>query len=71
MNNDTVEFFVANSQRPFLIVDSHFTPDEGELISVKGKTYKVIARSFSVDYSQTPQQCMRCNLIVEAAKEQV
>lgn len=69
MNNDTVQFFLADRQRPFLIMDSHFAPNEGELIYVKGKTYKVLARSFSVDYSETPNQCMRCNLIVETAKE--
>ena len=62
---DTVEFYFADRRHPFLVIDSSFSPDEGELISIKGKTYKVLGRSFSVDQSDTSMRRMRCNLIVE------
>ena len=64
--SDTVEFYENGKQRPFLTVDSSFQPDDGDLISIKGKTYKVLGRSFAVDYVGEPHKAMRCNVIVEA-----
>jgi len=63
--SDTVEFYENGKQRPFLIVDSAFQPNDDDLISIKGKTYKVLGRSFSVDYVGEPLKAMRCNVIVE------
>lgn len=63
---DTVEFYLEKSQRPFLIVDSSIAPNEGELVNIRGETWKVIGRSFAIDYSDNSvQRCMRCNLIVK------
>jgi hypothetical protein len=62
---DTVEFYKNGQRRPFLIVDSTFQPNDDDLISIKGKTYKVLGRSFAVDYAGEPLKAMRCNVIVE------
>ena len=64
-NGDTVEFYLPDKVNPFLIVDSSFQPNDGDLVSIKGVTYVVLGRSFSVDYSGKPEQAMRCNVIVE------
>ena len=66
MNTDSVEFFEGASKAPFLIVDSSFQPNDGDLISIEGRTWEVIGRSFSVDYSGTSRERMRCNVIVKA-----
>ena len=63
--SDTVEFYHNGSQRPFLVVDSSFQPDDGDLINIKALTYKVMGRSFSVDYSDEPGKRIRCNVIVK------
>lgn len=63
---DRVEFFDGNSKQPFLWLDSSFQPSDGDLVSIEGKTWEVIGRSFSVDYSGTSRQLMRCNVIVRA-----
>ena len=66
---DTVEFYLGWQRQPFLIVDSSIAPNEGELVSIRGETWKVIGRSFAVDYAdQRTQRSMRCNLIVEKVK---
>ena len=62
---DTLEFYLADSQRPFLIVDSALQPDEGDLVSIRNTTYKVIGRSYAVDYADQSVRRARCNLIVE------
>lgn len=63
---DRVEFFNGNSKQPFLWLDSSFQPSDGDLVSIEGKTWEVIGRSFSLDYSGTARQLMRCNVIVRA-----
>lgn len=63
--SDTVEFYEDGKSRPFLIVDSAFQPNDGDQISIKGATYKVLGRSYSVDYADdSRQKAMRCNVIV-------
>ena len=63
--SDTVEFYHNGSQRPFLVVDSSFQPSDGDVINIKALTYKVIGRSFSVDYSGEPRKRVRCNVIIK------
>lgn len=65
--SDAVEFYLEGKQNPFCIVDSHFQPEAGDLVSIKGETWEVAGRSFSVDYSGKPEARMRCNVIVRAA----
>lgn len=66
---DIVEFYLEKHTHPFLIVDSSFQPNDGDLISISKVTYKVIGRSFSVDHSdQRSSRSMRCNVIVEKVK---
>ena len=66
METDSIEFFEDKSKTPFLTVDSSFQPNDADLISIEGKTWEVIGRSFSVDYARTGNQRMRCNVIVKA-----
>jgi len=62
---DRIEFYLNKHQRPFLIVNSSFQPNDGDLISIEKVTYKVLGRSFSVDYAREPDEQVRCNVIVE------
>ena len=65
---DSIEFYLNDSLRPFLIINSSFQPEEGDLVNINNITYKVIGRSFTIDYSETPGRAIRCNLIVDTLK---
>lgn len=65
---DRVEFYEDGVSSPFLWLESSFQPADGDLISILGKTWKVIGRSFSVDYADKTHRQMRCNVIVRAAE---
>ena len=61
-----VEFYLGASHMPFCTVDAEFQPNEGDYVSIKGCTYKVIGRSFTVDHADRfTERNMRCNVIVE------
>ena len=64
---DTVEFYREASQHPFCAVAASFQPHAGDLVNIKGETWVVVGRSFSVDHSDTPSKAMRCNVIVHPA----
>lgn len=52
-----------------LALDSSFAPDEGDLINIKGQTYRIVGRSFTIDRSDDPfERQVRCNVIVELAE---
>lgn len=61
-----VEFYKEGVQQPFCGVAAGFQPEEGDLVSIKGETWKVVGRSFSVDYAGTANAEMRCNVIVRS-----
>lgn len=63
--SDKLEFYFEDKQYPFLMLDSAFQPNDGDLVNIKGVTYKVLGRSFSVDHSGKTDQSIRCNVIVE------
>lgn len=63
--SDTMEIYVNNHQIPFLIIESSFQPNEGDLINIRKVTYKVVGRSFTVDHADEPGRSVRCNVIVE------
>lgn len=46
-------------------MDSSFAPNEGDLINIKKTTYRIVGRSFTIDYAGEVGQCIRCNIIVE------
>lgn len=49
---------------------SSFAPMEGELLNMRGITYRVIGRSFTIDQADNPRLAqMRCNLIVEPTED--
>lgn len=62
---DVVEFYRNKVMQPFLCIESSFAPQDNDLINIRGETYKVLGRSFSVDYAGTMQQRVRCNVILE------
>jgi hypothetical protein len=67
--SDTLEFYLGDAQRPFLAIKSSFQPNDDDLVNIKGKTYKVLARSFTVDHADDMwQRSIRCNVIVEKQK---
>lgn len=64
--SDTVEFFLRDQPQPFLVVDSAFQPNDGDLVNIRKVTYRVLGRSFTVDYADQPRRRqMRCVVIVE------
>lgn len=66
---DIVEFYLLHSPSPFLRVQSSFAPVEGDLINIRGVTYIVVGRSFSVDHGDEPVYMQaRCNVLVEVYK---
>lgn len=65
--SDCLEFFKVGVKTPFLRIDSAFQPNDGDLVSILGKTWVVVGRSFSVDYADKLHRSIRCNVIVRAA----
>lgn len=59
-----VEFYLGTNAYPFCTVEAEFQPNEGELINIKGCTYRVLGRSFTVDNADSVRS-MRCNVIVK------
>lgn len=65
---DKIEFYLGDSIQPFLIMESSFQPNEGDVVSILGVTYDVLGRSFSVDHADKyAERSIRCNVIVEVA----
>jgi hypothetical protein len=61
-----VEFYLGTSQHPLCTGDAEFQPNDGDLVNISKVTYKVLARSFTVDYADSfVERRMRCNVIVE------
>ena len=65
MSSDRIEFYLDGKENPFCIVRSAFQPNDGDLVNIRGITYKVIGRSFTVDRAGEHDQSARCNVIVE------
>jgi hypothetical protein len=67
--SDKIEFFLGNSALPFLTMESSFQPNDGDKINIKGVTYEVLGRSFTVDHADDiRQRSIRCNVIVKKSK---
>jgi hypothetical protein len=64
-----VEVYKGNSQDPFAAVDAEFQPSSGDLINIRGVTWEVIGRSFTIDDAGGPLQRMRCNVIVKENRD--
>lgn len=61
-----VEFYLGAAQQPFCIIEAEFQPNDGDFVNIKGCTYKVTGRSFTVDHADSfTQRSMRCNVIVQ------
>ena len=63
--SESVEFYLGEAPRPFMSVASSFQPNVDDLIFIAKVTYRVIGRSFTVDYSNKPSKHFRCNVIVK------
>ena len=66
---DKIEFYMQDSNLPFKHIDSSFAPLKGDLINIKKIIYKVVDRSFTIDYDGEWGQQIRCNVIVTEYKE--
>jgi len=63
---DKLEFYLEDKQMPFLTLDSSFQPNDGDLVNIKGVTYEVLGRSFTVDHAdKMAERSIRCNVIVK------
>ncbi len=64
--SDKIEFYLDDRKHPFLTIESSFQPNTRDLVNIKGETYKVLGRSFTVDHADDiRQRSIRCNVIVE------
>lgn len=68
-SSDRVEFYLGDSAQYFQALGSSFQPNDGDMIVIQGQEYRVLARSFTVDYADQPSRQMRCNVIVEKVKK--
>lgn len=67
--SDTIELYNCAAQAPFLKMKSSFAPLEGDLLSIRGRTWEVLGRSFSVDNANEQHSSIRCNVIVKLAQK--
>jgi len=66
MKPDVIEIYLYNAAHPFASVQSSFNLTEGDLINIKGVTYRVVAWSFAIDHADDyAERQMRCNVVVE------
>ena len=65
MNTDKMEFYFEDKQQSFCIVNSAFQPNDGDLVNIRGVTYEVVGRSFTVDRGGEMDAAARCNIIVK------
>ena len=64
-NNDKVEFY--NGKNLVAAVNSSMVPPIGSYISIRKKTWEIVAVSFAVDHADERAECgMRCNVDVQA-----
>lgn len=68
--SDTIEFYHDGEKNPFFSLLSSFQPNDGDLMNIRGVTYRVIGRSFTVDHlGDLALQKIRCNVILEKYEE--
>ena len=61
--SDKIEFYKAGTDELIDAVESSMIPREGQLISIRGETWKVICVTLTIDYSGHPViSRMRCNV---------
>lgn len=65
---DRIEFYDRDNM--IASVDSAMVPAVGQKISIRGKTWDVVAVSFALDYADKPfESAMRANVDLKAAKK--
>jgi len=65
---DKLEFYDGDNPHPFLTLDSAFQPNKGDLMNIRGVTWKALGRSFTVDHAGKIGQSIRCNVILKRQK---
>ena len=61
---DMLEFWIG--QTVIQSIESSHAPVAGDLVSIRGRTLRVIGRSYALDHAdRSYQRAMRCNVIVE------
>lgn len=51
---DQIEFHLDGAA--IVIADSSHAPDRGDLVNIRGATYVVIGRTYTVDHSDEPRE---------------
>lgn len=64
---EIVEFYEDGRSHPFLRIASGLQPSAGDLVNIRGETWEVLGRSFTIDRAGERDQEMRCNVIVHRA----
>ena len=49
---DRIEFYLGDSCIAY--ADSSHAPDRGDRISIRGETYQIIGKSYTLDYADNP-----------------
>lgn len=60
-----LEIYRNGEQQPIYITKTEFHPITGDLINILGVTWEVLGRSFTIDMAGSPEQSIRCNIIVK------
>lgn len=68
--SDKIEFYLGEKKQPFVTLFSSFQPNDGDLVNIKGVTYVVLGRSFTVDHAGQRDESIRCNVIVKKQRAQ-
>lgn len=51
MNRDRIEFYREGERGHIAVTDSSHAPDRGDKVNIKGVTYMVLGRTYTVDQS--------------------
>ena len=65
MNRDRIEFYVGGvSKGLFAFVESSHAPGRGDKVNIRGETYTVRGRSYSLDQSERISERSMCCVVV-------
>ncbi len=66
---DTIEFYDGDSRHPMAVMQSSMVPPIGAKISIRKKTWEVMAVTFALDHLDEPvERAMRANVSLRAAQ---
>ena len=57
---DEIEFYLGGKESPMARVTSSMPPAVGDVVSIRGESYRVSFRNFALDYADRADRKMRC-----------